>query len=195
MEVINAEQKVINSVYELLDERWLSKEYRLFYKGDDTEMDLSDCLALLGDRLHFHSITCSDSFLPVFSKFRLIKMEIEYQDNLSQFFEHIPHSVAELTLNVYSALPFSFKGDCIIRKFRNNEEQEEQYINHNNGAGKCILLKPPNNSEITGVRFPPQALLYTEHRKLTSSTMELIQVHLIPNFSNQYIARGKFRGT
>ncbi|TNV83312.1 hypothetical protein FGO68_gene4310 [Halteria grandinella] len=73
MKVIKAEKKVIQSVFELLDERWLSKRYRLTYNGYngyDKAQDVADCLALLGDRLHFSSINIYHSNLHLFSKCR-----------------------------------------------------------------------------------------------------------------------------
>ncbi|TNV73612.1 hypothetical protein FGO68_gene8233 [Halteria grandinella] len=115
--LIKAEKKVIYTVFELLDERWLSKRYRLSYIGQDFEKDVADCLALLGDRLHFHSIAIPQSLLPLFSKFRPIKMEIEKCKDIPQLFKLLPHSVADLTL--YNNKSLSFEGECGgIRKFR-----------------------------------------------------------------------------
>ncbi|TNV83646.1 hypothetical protein FGO68_gene10501 [Halteria grandinella] len=50
--VLKAEKKEIKSVFELLDERWLSKRYRLYYISKsahyiDTDKDITDCLELL----------------------------------------------------------------------------------------------------------------------------------------------------
>ncbi|TNV74666.1 hypothetical protein FGO68_gene12051 [Halteria grandinella] len=116
--VFKVEKKFIESVFELLDERWLSKRYRLCYKWDyDNEKDVADCLALLGDRLHFHSIIIKQSHLHVFSKFRPIKMEIRQCLDIPQLFQLIPHSVIDLTLNFKDNNPLSFEGVC-IRKFR-----------------------------------------------------------------------------
>ncbi|TNV83444.1 hypothetical protein FGO68_gene2221 [Halteria grandinella] len=46
--IIKAEKKVIESVFELFDERWLSKRYRLYYQPDqgevENEWDVADCI-------------------------------------------------------------------------------------------------------------------------------------------------------
>ncbi|TNV83514.1 hypothetical protein FGO68_gene16799 [Halteria grandinella] len=98
--VIKAEKKVINSVFELLDEKWLSKKYRLRYKwACDNENEVADCLALLGDRLHFHSIKINRSLLPMFSKCKPSKMEIDQCNNIPQLFKDLPLSVNYLKLN------------------------------------------------------------------------------------------------
>ncbi|TNV83495.1 hypothetical protein FGO68_gene10285 [Halteria grandinella] len=118
--IIMAEKKVIKSVFQLLDERWLSRRYRLCYQYDeDKEKDLIDCITLIGDRLHFHSVQIYQSLLPVFSQFRPIKIKISDCSNISQLFEHIPRSVAELTLYLDSLNTLSFEGVCGgVRKFR-----------------------------------------------------------------------------
>ncbi|TNV73576.1 hypothetical protein FGO68_gene4647 [Halteria grandinella] len=115
--VFKAEKKVIKSVYELLDERWLSKRYRLCYeKNFDNEKDVADCLALLGDRLNFHSIAIPESLLPVCSHFRPIKMEIRYCKDISQLFKLLPHSVADLTIDFRFDNHLSFV--CLFHKLR-----------------------------------------------------------------------------
>ncbi|TNV83338.1 hypothetical protein FGO68_gene8411 [Halteria grandinella] len=117
--VIKSEKKVIRDVLELLDERWLSKRYRLTYYSYDNEKDVADCLALLGDRLHFHSITIPHSFylLNLFSQFRPIKIKIDKFQDIPQLFKLLPHSVTELTL--LSSDHSTFVGDYGgIRKFR-----------------------------------------------------------------------------
>ncbi|TNV83255.1 hypothetical protein FGO68_gene7554 [Halteria grandinella] len=115
--VIKAEKKEIRSVIQLLDQRWLSKRYRLCYiKRGDNMQDVADCLALLGDRLHFHSIEICFSFYSVFCKFRPIILKLEQFHDIPQLFELIPHSVAKLSLIECS---LSLEGDCgRIRKFR-----------------------------------------------------------------------------
>ncbi|TNV83234.1 hypothetical protein FGO68_gene4072 [Halteria grandinella] len=119
-ELIKAEKKVICSVFELLDERWLSKKYRLAFNGCKKSyfyQDVADCLALLGDRLHFHSIEIYQSHLDLFSKFRPIKMVISGCTDILLLFQLIPHSVADLTLHFDFGNHLSFEGVC-IRKFR-----------------------------------------------------------------------------
>ncbi|TNV83283.1 hypothetical protein FGO68_gene5398 [Halteria grandinella] len=123
--VFKAEKKVIQSVFELLDERWLSKRYRLSYSigGNlsrpnwDNEKDVADCQAVLGDRLNFHSIIIPQSHLHLFSKFRPIKMEIRECTDILLLSISIPHSVVDLTLNFQYSNPLSFEGVC-IRKFK-----------------------------------------------------------------------------
>ncbi|TNV83202.1 hypothetical protein FGO68_gene4141 [Halteria grandinella] len=115
MGVIMAEKKVITNIFELLDERWLSKRYRLTYQGYNHEKDVADCLALLGDRLHFHYLKIQQSLLPIFSKRKPIKVKIETGENISQFFKDLPHSVTQLTVESFQV----YEDNCgDIRKFR-----------------------------------------------------------------------------
>ncbi|TNV83257.1 hypothetical protein FGO68_gene8231 [Halteria grandinella] len=114
--VINAEKKIIKNVFELLDERFLSKKYRLYYEYDsDNDKDIIDCLDLLGDRIHLHSVAIKQSLLPIFSKFRPFKMRIWDCQNIPYLLLHLPSSVIQLTL---ANRDCSIEGECGgIRKF------------------------------------------------------------------------------
>ncbi|TNV83307.1 hypothetical protein FGO68_gene14314 [Halteria grandinella] len=117
-EVVMAEKKVIESVFELLDERWLSKRYRLSYKGKDYEIDVADCLDVLGDRLHFHSISISEALLPVFSKCKPTQMEINDCVNIPQLFIDLLPSVNHLTLKGGRDQYIESESGNNVRKFR-----------------------------------------------------------------------------
>ncbi|TNV83156.1 hypothetical protein FGO68_gene593 [Halteria grandinella] len=114
--VIQAEKKIIRSVFELLDERWLSKRYRLSYQGEDSERDLIDCFALLNGRLQFHSIEICNSILPNFSKFRPIKMKISNYFDVTELFKNLPSSVT--CLNLDGGMYCYNEYTCQLRKFK-----------------------------------------------------------------------------
>ncbi|TNV73837.1 hypothetical protein FGO68_gene9107 [Halteria grandinella] len=57
--LLQAQKKVISSVFQLLDDRLLSKRYRLCYNNsrNDSQNDQYDCAHLLEGRFHFYSIS------------------------------------------------------------------------------------------------------------------------------------------
>ncbi|TNV83286.1 hypothetical protein FGO68_gene7359 [Halteria grandinella] len=98
--VRESEKKVITSIFDLLNERWLSKRYRLCYEGiRDTEKDLNDCLSVLDGRLHFYSINIDQRQLFNLSKFRPTKMSVYDLKGISLLFKNLPSSVTCLQLS------------------------------------------------------------------------------------------------
>ncbi|TNV83711.1 hypothetical protein FGO68_gene812 [Halteria grandinella] len=94
-----AEKKVIRSVFQLLDERWLSKRYRLqYFGGIDSDKDVEDCCRLLGSRLNFYSIQIWSSQMFMLSKFRPIKVTVFDCVDIPLLYKHLPSSVTSLKI-------------------------------------------------------------------------------------------------
>ncbi|TNV83279.1 hypothetical protein FGO68_gene17474 [Halteria grandinella] len=93
-----AEKRKIKSIFELLDNRLISKMYKLCYAGSDSEKDLNDCMDIYKGRLQFQSFIIKERQISFMSHFLPWKVTIDRCKNIPYLFANLPHSVTCLNL-------------------------------------------------------------------------------------------------
>ncbi|TNV82898.1 hypothetical protein FGO68_gene7630 [Halteria grandinella] len=114
--LLKAEKKVIRSVFQLLDQRCLSKKYLLCYdkRYQDSYIDETDCSRLLAGRLYFYSIQMNHNQLFMLNLFQPQKVRIHDCDDIAYLFQRLPTSVTWLELTNCKKL----RNNPVNRKFK-----------------------------------------------------------------------------
>ncbi|TNV83329.1 hypothetical protein FGO68_gene15782 [Halteria grandinella] len=140
-EIIKAKKTVIESVFQLLDERLLSKKYMLHLSSFFAE--LVHCVRIYKEKLQFYKISIKRNYEFLLTNFRPIIIEIGYCEDMTSFFALLPSSV--INLNIHQHDYFTPDASLIPRKFRMltlGGGQLVDILNHYATTSEALIIQP-----------------------------------------------------